>query len=89
MVNYLLILEATLPAVLIAIDGLIVALRKVPREKIRYAEFAKTILLGLVTAGLISTRVTDLIVLALASGVATELLDKLVNALCRPKELLV
>jgi hypothetical protein len=69
--------------VLYAVGGLLDAVKK--GEAVRWSEFAKTIVVGLVAAGLISTQTADMIVEVVATQAFTYVADKILNAIIRKK----
>ena len=70
-----------LPSFLYAIAGLIDAHNK--GEKINYALFIKTILVGLVSAGLVSSQTADQVTAIASSTIFTIIIDQFVNSLWR------
>ena len=69
------------PSLLYGIAGLIDAHNK--GEKINYALFIKTILVGLVSAGLVSSQTADQVTAIASSTIFTVIIDQLINSLWR------
>ena len=80
------IVIVALPSILYAVGGLIEAYRK--GENVRYAEIIKTLVLSFVTAGLISLEVANALLAIGAALPLTIVIDKLLNAIFRKKEVL-
>ena len=72
---------AFLPSLLYAIGGIIDAHNKA--EKIRPGVFIKTLIIGALSAGVISQTQADALTQLASTTVVTYILDKLVNALIR------
>lgn len=80
-INLLSILIGFLPILIFAVGGLWDAINK--GEKVNWPSFIKTLVVGLVTAGIISMQTGDLINEVAATTAVTLVLDKLLNALLR------
>jgi hypothetical protein len=79
--SYSMIIMGILPSVLYALAGLIDAIRK--KEQVQWALFWKTILVGAVASGIISSQTGDMLIQFTSTGLITYLCDKVLNAVLR------
>lgn len=79
--NYGMVALGVLPSVLYALAGLLDAIRN--KEKVQWALFWKTIIIGVVTAGLITQQSGDMLVAFVSTGFITYICDKILNAVLR------
>lgn len=77
--DLVLILECIILPILTAIGGVWQATQK--GEKINWAIFVKTIIIGIIAAGLITQVEGDLIVAVASTEIVTVVLDQIVNAI--------
>ena len=74
-------LLAFLPSLLYAIAGLVSGHNN--GEKINYALFIKTVVVGLVSAGFVSSQTADQITAIASSTIFTVIIDQLINSFWR------
>ena len=83
-INFTFLLIGFLPIALYALGGLWDAVNK--GEKVNWPSFIKTLVVGLVTAGAISTQTADIINELAATTAVSLTLDKLLNSIMKKRD---